>query len=309
MARQVISKGATANDGTGDTLRAAADKINDNFGELYSKFSSDSLNLMSTIEFTDDRIVFEGSSADGNETHVGVINATADRYVYFPNASGTLITDSSTSTLINKTLTTPTIASITNGGTVTIPSGADTLAAIGATQTITNKTIVAPTLIHPKLGTNLQDSSGNEFLILSKAGSAVNEITLANAATGNNPSLTASGGDANVGINLSVKGKGSVKVDKIAFGVNTQTGNGQADSDSTYIICNKGSALAVALGPGTTVGETKIFTNKGAGAATITPAPFAQGSTIALAQYDGCTCIWDGTNWYLVGNQGEVTVA
>ena len=46
-----------------------------------------------------------------------------------------------TQTLTNKTLTTPTISSITNGGTVTIPSGADTLVARTSTDTLTNKTI------------------------------------------------------------------------------------------------------------------------------------------------------------------------
>ena len=42
---------------------------------------------------------------------------------------------------------------------------------------------------------------------------------------------------------------------------------------------------------------------------TVTPTNFAQGAAFALAQNDGCTCIWDGTNWFLVGNQGEVTVS
>jgi hypothetical protein len=36
MTRQIISIGTLANDGTGDTLRAAAQKINDNFAEVYA---------------------------------------------------------------------------------------------------------------------------------------------------------------------------------------------------------------------------------------------------------------------------------
>jgi hypothetical protein len=36
MAKQVIGIGTTANDGTGDTVRSAFDKTNDNFTELYS---------------------------------------------------------------------------------------------------------------------------------------------------------------------------------------------------------------------------------------------------------------------------------
>lgn len=35
MVKQTINIGAFANDGTGDTLRAAFDKANDNFDELY----------------------------------------------------------------------------------------------------------------------------------------------------------------------------------------------------------------------------------------------------------------------------------
>lgn len=35
MAQQTINIGSTADDGTGDTIRAGGDKINDNFTELY----------------------------------------------------------------------------------------------------------------------------------------------------------------------------------------------------------------------------------------------------------------------------------
>lgn len=38
MARRIILNGTVANDGTGDTLRVAADKINDNFQEIYDYF-------------------------------------------------------------------------------------------------------------------------------------------------------------------------------------------------------------------------------------------------------------------------------
>ena len=41
MARQSINYGTNPNDGTGDTLRIAMDKINDNFVELYSSESQD----------------------------------------------------------------------------------------------------------------------------------------------------------------------------------------------------------------------------------------------------------------------------
>ncbi len=64
------------------------------------------------------------------------------------------------------------------------------------TQTLTNKTLTSP-----KIGTNILDTNGNELLNLTATSSAVNELTLANAATGNNPTFTASG-ETNVGISI-----------------------------------------------------------------------------------------------------------
>lgn len=41
MAKQIVNIGSAANDGTGDPLRTAFDKINDNFTELYSDDAGD----------------------------------------------------------------------------------------------------------------------------------------------------------------------------------------------------------------------------------------------------------------------------
>ena len=74
------------------------------------------------------------------------------------------------------------------------------------TQTLTNKTLTSP-----KIGTSILDTSGNELLLLTATGSAVNELTLANAASGNAPSITASG-ETNVSLNLVPKGTGQVQI-------------------------------------------------------------------------------------------------
>jgi len=273
MAKQTINLGTSANDGTGDTLRQGGDKVNDNFTEIYTHFG-DGSSLSSQISIEDSAIVFEGNSTDGNETFLRATDPTADRIIVLPNASGTLLLDSDTQTITNKTLTSP------------------------------------------KIGTAINDTNGNELIKLTATGSAVNEITLANGASTDGPSISATGSATNLNFNISAKNNGSVEVTKLAINHNTMTANGDADSDAGYIIGNKGSALAVRLGPGTTVGEQKIFTNNGAGAMTVTPrnaannaSTFAQGASFTLAQYDGCTCIWDGNNWYLVGNQGEITIA
>lgn len=52
--------------------------------------------------------------------------------------------DNKTETLTNKTLINPTIASINNGGTITLPTGAGTLVTRSSTDTLTNKTLTAP---------------------------------------------------------------------------------------------------------------------------------------------------------------------
>ena len=75
--------------------------------------------------------------------------------------------------------------------------------------TLTNKTLTTPTLTSPIIN-EIDDSNGNEEIIFTATASAVNELTVANAATGNNPNVAASGSDANVGINLTPKGTGAV---------------------------------------------------------------------------------------------------
>jgi hypothetical protein len=72
---------------------------------------------------------------------------------------GTMATQDSTNisvsggTLASVTLTTPTISSITNTGTLTLPNQTDTLVGRATTDTLTNKTLTSPTMTAPVLGT------------------------------------------------------------------------------------------------------------------------------------------------------------
>lgn len=68
------------------------------------------------------------------------------------------------------------------------------------------------TLTSPKVITGINDTNGNELLKVTATGSAVNELTLANSATGNAPVLSATGDDANIGITLTPKGTGKVTI-------------------------------------------------------------------------------------------------
>jgi hypothetical protein len=56
------------------------------------------------------------------------------------------------------------------------------------------------------------DENGNEQLSFSTTASAVNEVTIKNAATGNGPQIQATGGDSNIDLLLVPKGTGAVNL-------------------------------------------------------------------------------------------------
>ena len=56
------------------------------------------------------------------------------------------------------------------------------------------------------------DENGNEQIIFQTTASAVNQIDVTNAATGNAPSVTATGGDTNVDLSIAAKGIGRVSL-------------------------------------------------------------------------------------------------
>jgi hypothetical protein len=76
MAKQTINIGSAANDGTGDPLRTAFDKINDNFSEIYTELGG---TTTSNIKITGNTI--------GTDLGTGNLQLTAD--------GGTIVIDSS----------------------------------------------------------------------------------------------------------------------------------------------------------------------------------------------------------------------
>ena len=128
------------------------------------------------------------------------------------------------------------------------------------TETLTNKTLTSP-----KIGTSILDTNGLQLALLTATGSAVNEITLANAASGSNPTLTASGDDANIGISFATKGTGVIKAEdgggtvsavKIAgketiwvpaVAMYAASTNGCADIDQTELTAQRPEVKALAF--------------------------------------------------------------
>ena len=83
MAKQAIGIGSSANDGTGDPLRTAMDKTNDNFNEVYALFGNGS-----TLALSGDVSVSAGAvTIANNAVETAMINADA--------VNGTKIADDS----------------------------------------------------------------------------------------------------------------------------------------------------------------------------------------------------------------------
>jgi hypothetical protein len=61
-------------------------------------------------------------------------------------------------------------------------------------------------------GNNIYDPNGNEVVVFSYVNSAVNEVTITNAATTDNPTIQASGGDTNIDLNVLPKGTGGINI-------------------------------------------------------------------------------------------------
>ena len=184
----------------------------------YASGSGDSFTFSATNK--SDAIVF-ATANDGTNPDIDTLN--------FGSGDVTL---TGTQTLTNKTLTDPILSPGTatagkieflegtdNGTnkvtligpastadvTVTLPAATDTLVGKATTDTLSNKTLTSPVI-----GTKISDTNGNELIQLTATGSAINEFTLANAATGNGPTLSATG-ETNVDINLNPKGTGTLK--------------------------------------------------------------------------------------------------
>ena len=159
--------------------------------------------------------------------------------------------------------------------------------AAGATTAVTGdggggsgkfKSLTPPTdLVNdssPQLGANLDtnshnilvddahfigDENGNEQIIFQTTSSAVNQIDVTNAATGNAPQITATGDDTNVGLKVAAKGTG-----KVEFASNLQVnGNNsnwtiEVDGDDHLVFSYAGNAVFAIQDTGAVIAKDDI---------------------------------------------------
>ncbi len=198
---------------TGENSGTWGDKTNTNLNLLqqaiagYQAIALTSVNT--TLAMTDATIsdarnaVIEFTGTIAANTTVFVASGIEKTYTIKNSTTGafTLALNQVGGTSVIWSATDKTVKQIYLTGTNAVDAGNVTLT---APQTLTNKTLTSPII------NEIDDSNGNEQIIFTATASAVNEVTIANAATGNDPTFTASGSDTNIGLDFIPKGTGAV---------------------------------------------------------------------------------------------------
>jgi len=322
MARQTINTGVTANDGTGDSLRNAGNKINQNFQEIY-QFLGESDQVSPYLFIDSDGIHFNGNSVNTFITKVEVVDPTQNNTVSIPDSSGTVVLDTAAQTLLNKTLaatalTDPKIkdddsshnyeiipGSLTANIPVNLPNlgDSDTFVMAKHAQTLENKILDSATINFPQVN-QILDTNGATVTKYEAFPSAVNFVSLGNEATGFNPSVYADGADTNVTLALGGKGDGAVLMDtRVAVNNSVMTASGNVDQEMPLTIFNASIPLTAFVLDGTVIGELKYFVNNGTGTVTVQPTNFAGGTNTTFTQNQAGFMIWTGANWHLASKQ------
>ena len=134
MAINLVNRGSVANDGTGDNLRAGAEKVNANFTEIYTALG-DGTNISGIVKFADDSSTVTSISANGETLRIlggtGITSTISGNNLTLA-VDNTIITGSSSTVLTNKTINGPdnTITNIGNSSlsnsSITVSDGSNT---------------------------------------------------------------------------------------------------------------------------------------------------------------------------------------
>ena len=126
MAKQVINVGLTANDGTGDSLRSGAQKINENFTELYTFLGNPAtgqLSMVSTVRagpgITIDNPSGNVTISSRIATPTSLGGVKVDGTTIFVAEDGTISSSIRTNQLVNGEFA----AVLDNGGNLELPAG------------------------------------------------------------------------------------------------------------------------------------------------------------------------------------------
>ena len=336
MAYQSLGLGSSANDGTGDDLRTGGDKINDNFVELYtllgtgtaltSGISADATTVTLTSPNIN-QIIFEGATADANETTLAVADPTADRTITLPDATGTVLLDSkiefanagsidddSQNEYIIFSKTASAVNELTIGNSATggaASSGALTAPSLSASGGDTNIDLA---LLPKGTGHVTMRSSGganNQGAIRLNCENNTHGQTLMGQPHSASDSgffmLPLDGGSARATPNVLLSGA------KTVVATETATGGGSAvalslNTAHSAIVTSGAQAFTLANGVDGQIKTISMVTD--GGNATLTPATLNGGTTIVFDDVgDGVVLMYNTTGgWAVLANNGA-TVA
>lgn len=209
---------------------------------------------------TDVSVADGGTGRSTSTTAYGLIaagtTATGAHQTISPGTSGQFLKSAGASSLASFASITAADITGTTAQFNTALSDGD-FATIAGSEVLTNKTLTTP-----RIGTSLLDTNGNTLLGVSAVASAVNYLTIGNAATGNAPSLNALGSDSNIHMYLNPKGTGGVKV-YAATGQTPNIGADGADANHNLNLTSKGTGRVQANGVNIpTISSSDVLTNK-----------------------------------------------
>ena len=170
----------------------------------FPAFRTDLNNVLSAIN-TLNSGTSRPASAVANSLWLDTTTSTAPTLKYYDGADDiSLATIDHTANTVNWLDSTVSITGLSTTATGTVLTLTDT--SINSTQNIQLPTAKA-----------IADDSGNEYLKFVKTASAVNEISITNSATGNSPDLSVTGSDTNIGLSITTKGTGLIKLNDGAY--------------------------------------------------------------------------------------------
>jgi len=257
MAKQTINIGTSANDGTGDPLRTAFDKINDNFTELYDASPATS------------QITLEGNEINTNVSNANLVlngNGTGGVLASSLLLKGTTISsDDSTQVQINENLDVD--GNITASGNITATGNVFAKGNINLGDAASDQTKVVGVFEADQIqidGTTMTSTVTNGSITLQ--GNGTGGVNVADV-TINDNEITASNSNSDLVLNGS--GTGSVKASGIKVSGTTITSddsstisiNEALDVDGTLNVAGATTVAAITASGVATFNGTAVVDN------------------------------------------------